>query len=814
MEELDFSNPNAYFDFKSFINRILSNWYVFLFFVLIGLGIAYYVSVRKLPIYSMTSLISINEDSNPLFTNSNTSLTFNWGGQSSKTGSTITTLKTRTHNERVVKHLQFYLQYLKQGEYQLEDDYGRTPFVINVNANEEQLQGQLMRIKILNNSQFEISFSIEDEPKQLKYFNYNTEKFRDTTFEVNTYRDTFEIGKPISSNYFSGTLELTDLPYELSKEYFITFLDFNQVVKKYQSINVEMDNMSSSVIMLQLVGQNKNKLVDYLNTTTTILSNTLLQQKNLFATKTIQFIDSTLTDKASELEAFENELNAYKQENQIIDLEGEGLQLKQRLLVLDEQQKELNRKIDYLNTLQNYLTNRRTYEDPPAPSIAGIEEGSLVEGVKRIVELSIERNTYQYSAKPNLPKFKDIDRQIDATKNVLKENIKSSKANIFREIDLIENELRAAERDVKKLPVNQQGLLKIERRFNISQQTYDLFLAKKNEAKLIKASNISDIQIIDEAKDVGEGKVGPNNKLNYVMAVLIGVGIPLTYYFFIVYLDNRINNTKDIEKQTDLPLLAVIGKSSAKTDTVVLDYPKSVISESFRGLRTSLKFFLKNNKEEGCKTVLFTSSVGREGKTFNAINLASVMALSGKKTIIIGLDLRKPKLHRNFEVDREKGVTNYISAQVGYDDIIQTTPHKNLHIITSGTIPPNPSELLLDAKMDALIARLKTDYDFIVMDTPPIGLVSDALNLMKYSDASLYVVKQHFTKKGMLNFINQKYKKGEVHNVSLILNYFKAKQKSDYGYGYGYEYGYASYGKGYLKQEKQSVLDRIKNLFS
>jgi capsular exopolysaccharide synthesis family protein len=297
------------------------------------------------------------------------------------------------------------------------------------------------------------------------------------------------------------------------------------------------------------------------------------------------------------------------------------------------------------------------------------------------------------------------------------------------------------------------------------------------------------------------------------MAVLFGFAIPLSYFFFVVYLDNRVNNTKDIEKQTDLPLIGVVGKSKVKKDTVVLDYPKSIISESFRSLRTSLRFILKNINDKGCKTILFTSSVGYEGKTFNALNLASVMALGGKKTVLLGLDLRKPKLHRSFNVDREKGVTNFISGQISYEEIIQNSSHENLKIVTSGTIPPNPSELLLDTKMDELVERLKKEYDYIIMDTPPIGLVSDALNLMKYSDTSLYIIKQHFTKKGMLNFINQKHKKGEVKNVSLLLNFFKAK-KSDYGYGYGYEYGYASYGKGYLKQEKFGLLDRIKNLFS
>lgn len=813
MEELDFSNPNSYFDFKSFLSRILSNWYVFLVFIVVGLGIAYYVSVRKLPIYEMSSLVSINEDPNPLFTNSNTSLTFNWGGQSSKTGSTITTLQTRTHNERVVRQLQFYLQYLQQGEYQLVDAYGYMPFVINVNEKKEQLQGQIIEIKILNSNEFEVSFVVEDEPKKLKYYNYNTEKFRYQEFDVGTYKDTFQIGKPVVSKYFSGTLELTETSPSTSSAYYVRFIDFNQVVKKYQGIKVSLDDISSSVINLKLVGENKNRLVDYLNATTFILSKTLLEQKNLFATKTIEFIDSTLSDKAIELETFEEELNTYKLKNNIIDLTGETQQLKQRLLSLDEQKKAFKRQIDYLNTLNNYLVSRSTYEDPPAPSIAGIQEGSLVDGVRKIVELSIERNKYQYTAKPNLPKFKDIDRQIDATKAVLKENIESSKANIYKEIELINSDLREAERKVKKLPKNQQGLLKIERRFNISQQTYDLFLAKKNEAKLIKASNVSDIQIIDEAKDVGGGQVGPNNQLNYVMAVLFGIGIPLAYIFFVVYLDNKINNTKDVEKQTDLPLIAVIGKSSVKKDTVVLDYPNSVISESFRGLRTSLQFMFKESSRNKSKTILVTSSVGGEGKTFNAINVASVMALSDKKVMIVGLDLRKPKLHRNFDVKKDVGISTYITGQADYKEIIQSTSYNNLYIITSGVIPPNPSEILLDDRMDKLMTRLKEDFDYIILDTPPIGLVSDALNLMKYCDTSLYIVKQHFTKKGMLNFINQKYKKGEVKNLSLILNYFKAKQKSDYGYGYGYEYGYASYGKGYLKQEKTSIVDRILNLF-
>jgi capsular exopolysaccharide synthesis family protein len=816
MQELDFSQSSAYFDFKSFVINILSHWYWFIICIGIGLGIAYYVSVRKLPVYKMESLITIKDDQNPLFTNSNTSLTFNWGGQSNKTSSTITTLQTRTHNEKVVKQLQYYLDYKLEGEYQMEDAYSKTPFNVNLDKNAYQLKGQLMKIILLDDQYFEISFEVQEEPKKLTYYNYSTEEGFSEKFDVGIYKEKLEIGKPFVSRFFSGQLNRIDGKKDKSNPFYIIFQDFNTVVKKYKNISVGVQEQGSSIIKLGLVGENKNKLVDYLNATTRILSKTQLDQKNLFATKTIKFIDSTLNEKASELEDFENELNRYKQDNNIIDLDAETQQLKQDLISFDLELKNLNRQLNYLNILEKYLNNRTTYEDPPAPSIAGIEEGSIVSGVKKIVELSLERSKYQYTAKPDLPEFKDIDRQIDATKRVLAENIESSKQNIYREISDVERELKKAENEVKKLPASEQGLLKIERMFNISQQTYDLFLAKRNEAKLIKASNVSDIQIIDEAKDVGNPKIGPNNQLNYVMAIFFGLGVPLVYIFFLVLLDNRINTPEDIERLTDIPVIGVIGKSK-KGNKATLDQPNSLISESFRNIRTSLQFVFRNNNIEGSKTIMVTSSFSGEGKTFNAINLASVLSMGGKKTVVVGLDLRKPKIHDSFDINQDIGVSTYMTGEHSYEEIIQNSGYENFDIIASGVVPPNPSELLISNMMDEFMNRLKTDYEYIILDTPPIGLVSDALNLIGYADATLYVVRQHYTKKGMLNLINNKNKKGEIKNVKLVFNYYKAKQKLGYGYGYGYSYGYGKYGKGYgyAKKEKTGnrILERLNDLF-
>lgn len=812
MEELDFSNANSYFDFKSFVIKILSHWYWFLIFIGLGLGIAYYVSLRQLPVYKLSSLISIKDDQNPLFTNSSTSLTFNWGGQSNKMSSTVTTLKTRTHNERVVRQLQYYLKYLVEGEYQMEDAYGKTPFKITLKEDAFQLKNQLMKIKLIDDKSFEISFEIEEDVTSLTFYNYKSEEQKSEKINFKTYADTFQIGKPIVSKYFTGQLDLLNNQSKHNSIYYIKCLDFNSVVKQYENIDVSTEEKGGSVITLELIGENKAKMVDYLNSTSRILSKTQLNQKNLFATKTIQFIDSTLNEKARELEDFEKELNTYKLDNNILDLDSETAELKQKLIGYDLEEKNLKRQVEYLNTLQNYLLNRTSYEDPPAPSIAGITEQSIVAGVNKIVELSLERSKYQYAAKPNLPMFKDIDRQIDAAKKILQENIESSKRNLFKDIKDVKTEIREVESDVRELPANQQGLLKIERRFDISQQTYDLFLAKRNEAKLIKASNVSDIVIIDEAKDVGGGKIGPNNKLNYVMAIIFGLGLPLIYIFFIVLLDNKINTPEDIERLTQIPLIGVVGKSK-RGDKAILEQPSSLISESFRNIRTSLQFVFRNKNIEGSKTILVTSSVSGEGKTFTAINMASVLALSGKKTVLLGLDLRRPKIHKTFDIDKEKGISNFISGNLPYSELIQSSSYTNLDIITSGTIPPNPSELLIGEQMDNFMQKLKQDYDFIILDTPPIGLVSDALNIINYADATIYLIRQHYTKKGMLGLINTKIQKGEIHNVNLVFNYYRAKQR--YGYNYGYGYGYGTYGKGYLKKEKSNSLwSRLADYFS
>ncbi|MBZ9650697.1 polysaccharide biosynthesis tyrosine autokinase [Psychroflexus montanilacus] len=812
-EDFEISESNAYFDFKGFLVKIFSYWYLFVISILIGLSIAYFINVRKQPIYQIESLITVKDDQNPFFT-SNTSLTFNWGGVSDKVNTTVTTLKTRTHNEKVVDRLRYYIQYFEDGKYQKEDAYGRVPFVAIEDSLQSQLMGRKMSVTFLDEETFELSLTFEDEePGNLNYFNYSTKEQESKYSDKINYKATFSTSEYVDSPYFKGRILRNTIPVRENKPYYFQFNNYYSTVKQFQNVNVSPENKGSSILKLSLNGNNKQKLVDYLNNTVYVLSEDMLNRKNLFATKTIRFIDSSLTEKSKELKSVEEELNQFKISNDIIDLTAESSEIRQRLTNLDLEKNEIQRQLDYYNRLEQYLRSRQNYTDVPAPSVAGIDEPSISSAVGKIVALSEQRSKYSYSLKSDAPVFNDIDRQINATKSVLLENIDSSKEILQEQISTVRQNVAELERQIRKLPKEQQDLLKIERRYTISEETYSLFLSKRNEAGLIKAANVSDVQIIDKAMDTGGGKIGPNTELNYVMALLIGSFVPLVFVFLLVFLDNKINNPKDINKLSPIPILGVVGKSKTSSNLAVFSKPRSAIAESFRGLRTSMQFIFKQKHIQGNKTILITSSVSGEGKTFTGINMASVFSMSGKKTLLIGLDLRKPKIFEDFDITNDIGVVNYLIDQSSIEDIIQTTKYDNLDVIVSGPVPPNPSELLMSDKMDVLFETLKEKYDCIIMDTPPIGLVSDALNLGKYADASLYLLRQNYTKKAMLSVINEKYEKGEVKNISFVLNYFQHKAKYGYGYnyGYGYGYGYGRYGNGYLQLEhKHSLRKRIK----
>ena len=797
MKDFSIFENQVNFDFKGFLIKIGSYWKWFVVSLLIAFTVAYQINIRKEKIYGMETLISVKEETNPLFT-SNTSLIFNWGGASDQVQTISTTLRSRSHNELVVDKLQFFINYLIQGEYNLVDAYGVVPFYVSIDKSKGQLSGALIGIKFISENTYEISIPFQEQNVSL--ITYADNSYSTTAVQATDFVQQYKVGQKVTLPFLNWTLQINENPgFYVGNEYFVQFRDFNATVGTYRGIDVKSDEKSGSIITLGLQGPNKPRLVEYLNATVKMLIKRQLDSKNQFATNTITFIDSTLVAMESQLKETGNELKSFRRGKKIYDIEDGGAKFSEKILDFDVKKDEVNRKIAYYNSLKSYLKNSVNYAKLPAPSVAGIDDPNIVVNVSKLIALSTQRSEMAYAVKSDKI-FQDFDNQMEAIKNVLLENIATAKASLQYDLAMVSSKINQTESTIRQLPEDQQELIKIKRKYDLSDNIYSTFLQKRSEADIVKAANLSDVHFIDPAKDVGGGLIGPKTSVNYVLAFFLGILIPLIFVFIIFFINDSIQNAEDISKMTKIPLIGVVGVNKEISDLAVFDRPKSALSESFRAIRSSLQFLYKQQNLAGAKTLMITSSVSGEGKTFCSLNIATVFALSEKKTVIIGLDLRKPKLFDEFNLSNEVGIVNYLIKQKTIDEIINHTHIPFLDVILSGPVPPNPSEMIMSEGMGELIEELKLKYDYIILDTPPVGLVSDALELVQYCDVTLYIVRQNFTKKDMITLLNNRVKRGELKNASIILNGLENKAK--YGTGYGYGYGYGTYANGYYEEPK------------
>ncbi|WP_281238829.1 polysaccharide biosynthesis tyrosine autokinase [Flavobacterium praedii] len=797
------------FDFKGFLIKILSYWKWFLLSVFVALMIAYQVNIRKEKIYGVETLISVKEETNPLFTSS-TNLVFNWGGASDQIQTISTTLQSRSHNELVVDKLQFYIDYLVQGEYNILDAYGAVPFYVDIDKKQGQLVGNLIGVKFITENVYELRIPFEGTSASLIHYLDNS--YTNTSVVEGEFVKKYKVGELVSLPFLNWKLRIKDSPglYK-GNEYFVRFNDFDGTVSNYRNVNVKSDDKGGSIITLGMQGANKARMVEYLNSTVKMLIKRQLDGKNQFATNTINFIDSTLIAMESQLKETGDELKSFRKDKNIYDVEeGGGAKFSDKVLNFDVEKDAINRKIQYYNSLKAYLKNSVDYSKLPAPSVAGIEDPNIVVNVSKLIALSTQRSEMAYAVKSEKI-FRDFDNQMEAVKNVLLENITTAKSSLQYDLATVESKINQTESKIKRLPDDQQELIKIKRKYDLSDNIYNTFLQKRSEADIVKAANLSDIHFIDPAKDIGGGLIGPKTGVNYVLALFLGLLLPLLIIVVMFFINNTIHNPEDIQKLTSIPLIGVVGINMDNINLAVFEKPKSALSESFRAIRSSLQFLYKKNNVAGAKTLMITSSVSGEGKTFCSINIATVFALSEKKTVIVGLDLRKPKLFEEFNLQNTVGVVNYLIDQKSLDEIVNPTSIPFLDVILSGPIPPNPSELIMSDGMKELIEELKTKYDYIILDTPPVGLVADSLELSQYCDVTLYMVRQNFTKKEMITLLNNRVNRGELHNTSIILNGFENKAKYGGGYGYGYGYGNGNYSSGYHEEEKKkTILDKFK----
>ncbi len=441
--------------------------------------------------------------------------------------------------------------------------------------------------------------------------------------------------------------------------------------------------------------------------------------------------------------------------------------------------------------------------DVVAPGVVGINDKLLSDFVTGLNILLSERRRLSFSASENSPQVASVDNQIENAKNTLKENLRSLIESNKLELKNLEARIAKIDGEVQKLPATEKQMIDIERKFTINDQIYTFLLEKRAEAGITKASNTSDHKILDIARPENAIMVKPKVSMNYMIGLLGGAGIPLVLLLLVEFFNTKITDRKYLEANLKAPIIGNLGHNIGNTELPVSEKPNSSLTESFRALRTNLQYILQ--KEKG-GIIAVTSAVSGEGKTFCSVNLAGIIAMSGKKTLLVNLDLRRPKIHKIFNIDNSSGISTYLIGKTDYKDVIHETNIQNLFVSTSGPVPPNPAELIGSEKMRTFINEAKKHFDTIIVDTPPVAIVTDTLLLKDMIDAMVFVVRHNYSDKQVVELVNNLYEKHLIKSMGVAVNDIQLRGYYGYSYRYGYGYGYGysySYRAAYYDEETE-----------
>ena len=406
--------------------------------------------------------------------------------------------------------------------------------------------------------------------------------------------------------------------------------------------------------------------------------------------------------------------------------------------------------------------------------------------VSDLIKLNEDKNLLKFSARQSDQLMVSLDNKILNAKKLLLDNIDYNTGVIKIALEDVDKHIAEMDMMINKLPGTEQRLLRIQREYKLNDATYNYLLQQRAQAQIAKASNMPDCYVVDQANPLISSKVSTKSRVIYLACLLIGLIIPSSFVFIKEFLYGRIIEKSDVEKITNLSIIGSIYHCTKKdTNTVVFTYPKEPITEIYRTLRTNLNYFIKNKDK---KVILITSSILGEGKTFNAINIASILSLFGFKTVLVDFDLRRPKIHHKLNLDNRTGLSAYLSNSAGLEDIIKTTQWPNFDVITSGPTPPNPAELIASDTTRLLFDEVSGLYDFIVMDTPPLSLVTDSTMLMDFADITLFIVRQGVTPLKVFASLTKDFERKKLENIAIIINDVKYMFQSYYGYGYKYVY--------------------------
>ncbi len=543
----------------------------------------------------------------------------------------------------------------------------------------------------------------------------------------------------------------------------------------------------AGVMDLRISGSNPQKDIDFINGLIQQYQEFDLDKKNQAATRTIEFIGSQLAIISDSLHLAERQLEHFKSQNSISDVSADAQRLSEQISSVEEQGTLLRIKANYYRYLRDYLQKDEFLDKIILPISIGINDPILSNFISKLIDL---QETLRLNGTTDNPLVNEAKRKVSELKKAILESVKNQEAVDNINGNFIANKVKGFEKELSGLPAAERKLISFKRNYSFLESIYMFLLQKRAEAGISRASTTTDIDIVNPPMQAG-GPTSPKPAQNYVFAFAAGLLFPALVFILMELLNSKVQSKEDVEKITSIPFIGGIGHKSGENNIEVLTKPKTAIAESFRALRSNLSYFLGKREKV---VIIITSSISGEGKTFTSINLASVISLSDKKTLIVGADMRKPKLYSDLNLVNDVGLSSYLAGIANFDTIVQSTSYSNLDLISGGPVPPNPSELLLTNRMYEFLGEAKSRYDFVIIDTPPLAIVSDAFAFADYADHTLFVIRQNYTPIELIRTLDDSYRSGKLKNVSILLNDI---YRTGHGYGYGYGYGYGGYGYGY-----------------
>lgn len=768
---------NDEIDLKEVIKTIFRyKWSIIFVTLLFMIGSAIFAYIKP-NVYSSSSTIELMENKKKSTDPADFMLqAFDGGGANVE--NEIEVIKSRFLAQKAFNLLNLKTRYFTTKNYRTSELYKNSPFVVESLFLDDLIYGKKFIVTPIDKDTFNLkikpvsSLNIKGALKNLGVLPLSPA-------EKIVYDKDHSYDEIIKNEYFTLNIKklhtLTNAQYSFS---FITNLKLYEMFRR----NISVSQVSKKATILKLNYQDSSALraKEILNALHKAYMDQEVEQKTKEANLTLSFIDKQLEQINKRLTKSATNLENFKERNQVVGLGEQAIKTTEQLSEYEAKLEEIQTELNILSNLNQYI---KTNQDLTGLTIGSVNfaDPALGSLVTRLHEEASKKLSLLADFTELHPDVEKVSQNIASLKRSIKAALRNNLRQLSQRKKSIKTVIGKFNKSIATLPKQERVLSKLTRHYSIDEKIYSFLLEKKAETAILESSTVSNSRLLDSAIEVNK-PIKPKRTLIVLVGIILGLIVGVALAFLREFMNNTVKNSDEIEKYTSIPIYGIIPRNKNKKTSNLVD-------EAYRAIRTNLQFLPKHDSSN---IISITSSVSGEGKTTISANLAKILSQADKKIVVLDLDLRKSSLHNEFDIPNTIGISNYLTSQNSLEEITNHIKDTNIDVLTTGTLPPNPSELILTDKMKELIQTLKENYDYVILDTPPVGLVTDALILMNYSDIALLVARASYTRKEFIKNLDRLSKEHTQHTFGFILNGVEIGEKYGYGYGSNYGYGYGN----------------------